>query len=190
VKEMRTIETAVMLGNGLKKRTEMHWARKLWHVLGVCILAYIYQSLPPTTSEIALLILWLIAVPGDFIRLKVPVFNEIMTHLFGPIMRDSEAKNLAGTTYLLSGVLLIELIFPREIVILTLIFLAFADPIASIIGIKYGKDKIFGHKSLQGSTAAFIVCATATYAVLSYKGIMTNRIFIVSLLGGLIEYGN
>ena len=175
-----------MLGIELKKRTEMHWARKLWHIVGVCLLALSYQYLPLTSSKAVIFLVWLVAVPADFIRLKVPSFNEILTHVFGPIMRESEVKSLAGTTYLISGVLLVTFIFPKEIVILTMFYLAFADPLASIIGIKFGKDKIFGHKSLQGSMAAFMVCAIATYAVLSYKGIMVNRILIVSVLGGLI----
>jgi dolichol kinase len=184
--QMGLLESTLILGMGLKKRTEMHWARKLWHMIGVCLIAAGYQFLPPFWAKIGILVLWLGAVPADVLRLKVPAFNEIMTHLFGAIMRDSEAKSLAGTTYLISGVLLISLIFPKDIVILTLMYLAFADPLASVIGIKYGKDKIFGHKSLQGSMAAFTVCALATFAVLSYKGIMLNRILVVSILGGLI----
>jgi len=66
------------------------------------------------------------------------------------------------------------------------LYLAFADPIASIVGIRYGKDKIFGHKSLQGSFAAFTVCAFLTFFFLNYNGMMLDRAVIVSLLGGLI----
>ena len=186
VSEMGFYETSLILDMGLKKRTEMHWTRKLWHIIGVCFIAAVYHYVPPFWSKSFFLFLWFVAVPVDFIRLKIPAFNEIMTHIFGPIMRDSEANNLAGTTYLITGVALISFIFPKEIVFLTMLYLAFADPLASIVGIKYGKDKIFGHKSLQGSMAAFTVCAMITFALLNYKGLMMNRIIIVSILGGLI----
>ena len=101
-------------------------------------------------------------------------------------MRTSEVKAIAGTSYLLTGVLCVSFVFPREIVLMTLLYLAFADPMASVVGIRFGKDKIFGHKSVQGSAAAFVICAIITWAVLLYKGIMLDRLVIVSLLGGLI----
>lgn len=100
-------------------------------------------------------------------------------------MRSTEISKLAGTTYLLTGVLLIVVLFTHGVVSLSLLFLAFADPIASFIGIKYGKDKIFGHKSVQGFIAAFIVCAILTALFLSYNSI-PQHILVVSLLSGLV----
>ena len=93
---------------------------------------------------------------------------------------------MAGTSYLLTGVSIIALIFPQEIVLLTLLFLAFADPIASYFGIKFGKDKIFGHKSLQGTVAAFFVCAILCFAFFYTHNLLLDRLIVVSLLGGLI----
>jgi diacylglycerol kinase (CTP) len=183
---MDITEITLTMDMEFKKRTEMHWARKLWHMSGVTAIAIGYYYMPIFWARVTLLLLWLLFVPFDFWRLRSPFLNDIATHLFRPIMRESEAKDLAGTTYLLSGVLLVSLIFPREIVLITLLYLAFADPMASVIGIKYGKDKIFGHKSLQGSVAAFVICTVVTLAVLFYKGLMLDRIVIVSLLGGLI----
>lgn len=147
-------------------------------------LAYTY--LPPKVSLTALIIAFLLFVPADFIRLKIPAFNEFVTHAFKPIMRKSEVNRLAGTTYLITGVLLIDLLFPRQIVGLTLLFLAFADPIASYFGILYGKDKIFGHKSIQGFMAAFFVCALVTFCYLFFSNILQDHIIIITLLAGLI----
>ena len=101
-------------------------------------------------------------------------------------MRESEVKGPSGTTYLLSGVFLVALIFPRDVVLLTLLFLGFADPAASLIGIKYGKDKIFGHKSLQGSVAAFVVCFILMVIYLFIQGFPVGRLIIMSLIGGLV----
>jgi len=174
------------LTSDLKKRSEMHWARKIWHMSGVSALAFSYYYLPPFWSKAIFILLWFIFVPVDFLRLRSPGLNDILTHIFRPIMRESESKGLAGTSYLMTGVLIISFIFPREIVLMTLLFLAFADPMASIIGIRFGKDRIFGHKSVQGSVAAFAICAFITWSVLMYKGIMIDRIVIVSIFGGLI----
>jgi dolichol kinase len=83
-------------------------------------------------------------------------------------------------------VLLIDIIFPRPVVSLTLLFLAFADPIASLVGIKYGKDKIFGQKSIQGFIAAFFVCVGITFFYFLFFSSMTGRLIVVSLLAGLV----
>lgn len=147
-------------------------------------LGYVY--LPPAVSMTILVLAWLLFVPVDFLRQKNAAINDWVVHAFKPIMRQSEVKKLAGTTFLLSGVLIINILFPRPIVALTLLFLAFADPIASYFGILYGKDKIFGHKSIQGFMAAFFVCAFVTYLFLLYHNYLMDRLIVVSLFAGLV----
>ena len=128
---------------------------------------------------------WLLFVPADIVRQKNPSVNKSLTRLFQPIMRKSELDRLAGTTYLLTGVILIALVFNRGVVSISLLFLAFADPIASYVGIKYGKDKIFGHKSFQGFAAAFFVCTVVCFLFLNYGGVH-EHLWIASLLAGLV----
>lgn len=170
----------------LKKRSDIHYARKIWHMSGVFFMFLLYMYLPPAISMTILVIAWVLFVPFDFARHKYPVLNDFAVHAFKPIMRQNEVKKLAGTTFLLSGVLLVNLLFPRPIAGLTLLFLAFADPIASYFGILYGKDKIFGHKSIQGFMAAFFVCTALTFAYLLYNNYLTDRLIVVSLLAGLV----
>lgn len=170
----------------LKQKSDLHIARKVWHMLGVCVIAGLYAYLPESTSLFWLTLVTVIAISMDVIRLKNPSFNDLVMSAMGPIMRKSEVDRLAGTTYLFSGVTLIAYIFPPNIVLLTLLFLAFADPMASYFGIRFGKDKIFGHKSLQGTIAAFVVCAVITYIFLTAYWLMIDRVFIVSLFAGLI----
>lgn len=181
------IDTLDNLNNlELKKRSDIHLARKIWHIVGVFGIFLAYVLLPEMVSSLILAIAVIIFLPIDFLRHKYPALNDWMVHAFKPIMRTHEIHKIAGTTYLLSGVSVIVAFFPRPVVALTLLFLAFADPIASLVGIKFGKDKVFGHKSIQGFMAAFVVCAIATSIYLSYYNIMFDRIIIVSLLAGLI----
>jgi dolichol kinase len=153
---------------------------------GVFSMFLAYVFLPPTISIAILIVAMMFFLPVDFLRHRYPALNDWMVHAFRPIMRNSEIHRLAGTTYLLTGVALVVLMFPRPIVALTLLFLAFADPIASVIGIKYGKDKIFGHKSIQGFMAAYVVCALCTFVFLYNHNFATDRVLVVSLLAGLI----
>lgn len=174
------------LGMGFKKKSDLHLARKLWHMVSVGGMAATYAFAPEKVSLTILAVSWLLFVPIDFLRQVYPGLNEIVVHLFRPVMRANELNRVAGTSYLLTGVGLIVLIFQREVVLLTILFLAFADPIASYFGIRYGKDKLFGHKSLQGTLAAFFVCAILSFAFLYAHNILMDRLVVVSLLAGLI----
>jgi dolichol kinase len=145
-----------------------------------------YTLLPPFVSGLILVVSMMFFLPVDILRHRYPALNDWMVHAFKPIMRNHEIHRIAGTTYLLTGVAIIVCIFPRPVVALTLLFLAFADPIASFIGIKYGKDKVFGHKSIQGFMAAYIVCTICTFIFLTYYNMIFDRVIIISLLAGLI----
>ncbi len=178
------VETNLTL-SGLKNRSDLHVARKIWHMVGVFTMFAAWVFLPFWASMTFLVLGWLIFVPADFIRQRNPDFNRSLAGVFRPIMRSNELNRLAGTTYLITGTLLITLFFNKGVVALSLLFLAFADPIASYIGIKYGKDKIFGHKSVQGFVAAFVVCASLCFLFLFYNQVQ-EYILIVSLMAGLI----
>lgn len=172
--------------SGFKNRSDLHVARKIWHVAAVFFIFFCWVAIPIYWLKMVLLaVSWVLFVPVDFIRQKYPQLNYNLTKALRPIMRSSELNKLAGTTYLLTGVILIAAVFNAGVVALSLLFLAFADPTASYIGIKYGKDKIFGHKSVQGFMAAFVVCAVSTGLFLSYNRVQ-EPILVVSLLGGLV----
>ena len=178
------VETNLTL-SGLKNRSDLHVARKIWHMSGVFTIFTAWLFLPKWVSITALVLAWVLFVPTDFVRQKNDKLNKYLLDIFRPIMRTNELNRLAGTTYLISGTLLIALFFNEGIVSLSLLFLAFADPIASYVGIKYGRDKIFGHKSVQGFVAAFVICTALTYLFLYYNQVQ-EYIYIASLLAGFV----
>lgn len=169
----------------LKHKSDLHLLRKLWHASGVIGLFFVWFCFPFPNSFYFYLALWLLFVPGDIVRVYIPKYNALFNKLFSPILRSSEANRLAGTTYLLSSVLFISLVFPHEIVSLSLLFLAFADPIASFVGIKWGKHKIFGHKSMEGFMAALLVCFLVTYVYLKPHGIHSAVLLSLAIFAGL-----
>jgi dolichol kinase len=112
--------------------------------------------------------------------------NRFFTWLFGPFLRETERTGLTGSAFMMAGVTLIVWLYPKNVVILTLILFAVADPLASYFGIRFGKDKLIGNKSFQGSAAAFVACFVASGAYFATHRLMTDRLFIVCLLSGLI----
>lgn len=169
-----------------KNRNDVHWARKIWHILTVFGMFLVYYLTPLSFSLTILFIACAIMIPFDFLRLKYKKLNDVALIFMGPFMRNSEVNSAAGTTYLLAGVAIIAIIFSKPIVSLALLFLAFADPLASYVGIRYGKDKIMGNKSVQGFLMAFVVCFLLTFFYLVSYELLLSRRLVMAVLCGVI----
>lgn len=144
----------------LASRDDLHMARKIWHLTagGAALSLYFYSNLSVQQIIIIAFAIAAVALVVDLLRLRVAKFNRWYVANMGIILRKSEVKGFSGLPFFASGCGLSLLLFPEELAVLSIIFLVFADPIASYVGIRYGTQKISHNKSLEGSLAAFITC--------------------------------
>jgi len=182
----KTTEVDSLPVRAFKPRAAIHWARRIWHVSGVVVVALIFHevSYSVAISLLATAVLF-IAVP-DILRLKIPALNRFVLKWFRMILRESEVNQISGVTYILLGMFIIAALFPKQVVELSLLLLAFGDPAATIFGVRFGKDKIWGNKSLQGASAAFLICTVVAYIYFLYNGLMLDRAILVAIITGLI----
>lgn len=173
---------------GYKKRSDLHLIRKVWHAGAVMVLFYIWNFFESPYNKNLIYLLTILFIIGDILRVYVPLCNKIFNKVFSLVLRKSEVHRFAGTTYLLTGVSLIAFLFPHSVVSLSILFLAFADPIASYVGIKYGTKKIVGQKSIEGFLAAFVVCSVLAtlFLVGYYSSISMLLAVIIAVSAGLI----
>jgi diacylglycerol kinase (CTP) len=170
----------------LKPRSNIHLARKIWHFLGVIGVLVIYHNVSRAVSLQLLILLGSFIIFVDILRHRLPMLNKWIILSFGGLMRDQEEKGMTGTSYIALGIFLTVALFPTNVVKLALLFLAVADPLASYAGIRYGKDRIFGNKTFQGSAAAFLACTIVAGVYFVSQNLMVDRLVMVSLLAGLI----
>jgi diacylglycerol kinase (CTP) len=170
----------------LKTRSDIHLARKIWHFSGVMTIAVFYHILSRSQAIQTLTIISAICIFIDVYRQRSATLNRVVLSITRLIIRENEKNNLAGSTYLFIGILIIVALFPPSIVTLSLLFLATADPIASYFGVRYGKDRLIGRKTLQGSMAAFFACTAVAAGYFFMQNTMTDRLLIVSILAGFI----
>lgn len=170
----------------VKLRNDLHLARKAYHFTGVMILVALYQILDRPTGLAILSVCTLTLLILDFIRLRVPHLNQLTLKFFQPFLRREEQARLSGMSHLLTGALIVVTFFPKSIGILAFLFLAVGDPISSIVGVRFGKDKILPNKSLQGTMAGFFVCSFIAALYFSAMGLMIDRLILVSLIAGII----
>jgi dolichol kinase len=132
--------------------------RKFFHMFG-SIIAWVYLF-SPLSYKTALGILACYAFAMlviDVVRLMLPSLNSNFTRTFGALMRSTEVKTLNTSTYFVLGSLVAMTFFPKPVAVVAILYLAFGDPLAAIVGMRFGKTRFFG-KSIEGSAACFLVC--------------------------------
>ena len=175
----------------LQKRSDMHLLRKFWHV-GTGLAGLVaYSALNVSLDQIGrgLVFFAVIALIFESFRLKNPGLNRLVLSVMGPFMRDSEKSKVSGLPFYALGVGIALTFFHQPVALLSVLFLIFADPISSVIGLRYGTKKILPNKSLEGCAAGFITCATLTYVftALSVMPFIPEwKLIVFSLSGGLI----
>jgi dolichol kinase len=133
-------------------------ARKAVHVCSIAIPIIYYN----VTRELALFLLALLFV-GFFAVDLIKMFVKPVAHwyyrLFGAMLRphelDQTRKRFNGATFVTLSALLAVWLFPKMIAIASITVLVVADTAAALIGLKFGKHKLFT-KTVEGSAAFFV----------------------------------
>ena len=159
--------------------------RKIFHVSGLLFpLIYLFIS----KFQLLLLLFLIIAVTIilDTSRHYNPKIKFLVDKFFSSIMRKSEMSGsfkLSGLSYMLAGLFLSALFFPKDLAITSWLILIIADPLATLVGMKIGTQR-FNGKTLEGS-CAFLVSAIFI-SILSYFFIRYNTSFLILILSSLI----
>lgn len=87
----------------------------------------------------------------------------------GPLMRreEKEERRVNGVIWYLVGLIIVFLLFPKDVCLLAVFMLSWADLAASTVGRAYGHFgfKLVGSKSVIGTLAAFATGVICTYLV-------------------------
>jgi len=157
-----------------------HIGRKLYHLLGGLGLLSLYYLLGREQALWTYTLLAGAVLVIDIARLKVPAFNRFFFAHFGSFIRENERDRLTGTAPYILGIGLSLLVYRNDIATAAVCFLAVGDVAATTVGERYGRTKIVGPKSLEG-TLAFVAAAVAAGFLLNLAG--------VHLMHGLIMAG-
>jgi diacylglycerol kinase (CTP) len=171
----------------LRARQDLHLARKIWHMsMGVVIVA-IYLAGTPKPISLALLgFFFLLFLGMETARLRNPALNQLALKLWGPLMRSHETHRLSGIPYFLGSALAAVAIFPQPVAVLSLLYLAIGDPVASVFGILYGdrSARLKNGKSLIGTMAGVGICTLISLVYLSGLHLSYGTVILLSLIGG------
>jgi len=94
----------------------------------------------------------------DLTRNRIPWIKEIFEKILNGMLRKHELNGkLTGASWVIIGAFITIAIFPPAIAILALLYMTLGDTAAALIGMQFGRKKIWG-KTLEGTLAGLAVC--------------------------------
>lgn len=160
----------------------VEWNRKLLHVCASLIpLAYLWLSRPVVLAVLGGLLM--VAVVSEVLRRHHRRFRVLFKRSVGIMLRRREENRITGATYVLVGAITTIVLFPQHLAIPALLILALADTAASLVGLRFGRQRFLG-KSLAGSLAYFLTAFAILWIVLpERRGVG----FLTALLSTCVE---
>ncbi|RLV93643.1 CTP-dependent diacylglycerol kinase 1 [Spathaspora sp. JA1] len=145
--------------------------RKLFHSSIGVITLYLYTiGIDVSQLFLPLSTIFCAVLANDLIRLHNPELNKIICQKMWFIIRESEMEAYNGVLYYLAGVLIVFYFFPKDIGVVSVLLLSWADTAASTFGRQFGKytPKLGNGKSVAGSLASWITGTLAAYLFYGY----------------------
>lgn len=135
--------------------------RKLVHLLEIPILAgysLLHFYFSPQIGVLALTGLLLILLEIEYIRIDYQTkLGFRITEFFSKfILRKRERNNAVGAIFFIISAIIAFSAFDYQIALLALLFAAFGDLAAALMGMAFGKRKIFRNKSYVGSFSGLL----------------------------------
>jgi len=175
----------------LQSRHNVQIMRRLFHMFNGFSIATLYLISFSHSQMVHLLglvasVLYIV----EQVRVKYPEFAKRFLPVTKFLIRaEEQLKESAMVPYLIA-VLLTIITFPKEIALVGIYTLAFADPLSAIIGIRFGKNKISETRSVEGSLAFFASTLLCSLLVLSryYGGVNFSIFFICIVLSTITTF--
>ena len=135
------------------------YVRKAIHLLNL-VIPLSYWHIFPNKSNFLKILFWLtcLFLFIDVIRSKSPFIKTFFIKIFGKMLRNHEIKGkFTGATWVMIASLLTISLFPKNIAILSLIFMSLGDTFAALLGRKFGKVAFF-NKTFEGFLGGLLPC--------------------------------
>ena len=175
-----------------------NYYRNIFHMVNGLIVVSIYLFFVTKAQALSILIpLMIAAIITEITRKISPKFNDFCVDvIFGKVSRPKERFQVNSATYYLVAVTTMLALLPQFSFCVGALVLGFGDPLANIIGKKFGKTKIYNEKSLEGTLAFFVTSFViiVTFALLNTPLAIVDLLILAfgtSFVGAVVElYSN
>ena len=150
----------------------VNYSRNVFHVaMGVVSVALYELVLDWTSTMVVLGVLSALVIAAEVTRAFLPAVNRRLVSLpvFRQTIRPREMGRMNSASSYCLTLTAMCILAPMAAVETGLLVLAFADPAASIVGMRFGKRKLWKSKSVLGTLAFFGVALVSSAVVLTLR---------------------
>jgi dolichol kinase len=164
----------------VREGSTYYWDRRLFHLSVASIIPLLGLAVGYEYAWAMAIIGTVVLVGGEATRLLIPSVNAGFIEWLGMLLKPGGEHKVTAATYLVVTSLVMLLVFDLEIAALALLFLAFGDPLAGLVGKRFGRlrwDRWFkkGLASTSGKSAegalAFLVGSLSIATLLWTKDV-------------------
>lgn len=180
-------------GRSTATRYDLQPGRRLFHFAVGVTIASAYALLFTRSQVIHLFgIVACVVYVLDRVRMHYPELMARLPTINRGLFRAEEQMREAAATPFAIATLLTILTFPKTVALLAIYTLAIADPLAAVVGIRFGKHPLVGWKTLEGSLAFLVATLLVSVAVLGWEthvplGTRLEASFLIAALGTALE---
>jgi len=134
-----------------------NWARSAFHVAGAAFAIVLIEVIPtPTMLTYAALIYAVTFWCMEIGRRYVPAVNKILMAFFKPIAHAHEATRINSSTWYATALVALTLTRSPVLCVVAVGILGVGDPLAALVGRRFGRIKLMHGRSLEGTLTFFI----------------------------------
>ena len=138
--------------------------RKLVHLVALAV-PIGYTLLPKKIALFWMMFAAVIGIGFDILKVENKTFRNLIFRFFRDMFRNNEVHLFTGSSFLLFSSVICMVIYNKWVAIIALTYIIVGDTAAAIFGRLYGKHKVYGKRSIEGSIAFVIVAAGVTSAM-------------------------
>ena len=116
--------------------------RRLWHIFAGLMVAVAGLLASRDIFLRALVAVTIAALILDVVRLMSPWVNRHFMIIFRALLRKKEVSKFTGGTYFLVAASIVFILCDKSIAAIALAFVAVGDPIAGMVGERWGKPRL------------------------------------------------
>ncbi|MBM4395797.1 MAG: hypothetical protein FJ087_08915 [Deltaproteobacteria bacterium] len=167
------------------------WRRGIFHASSGVLAVAMYELVLDRVAAVAIMgSLAALAVFLEVSRRAWPCWNAFLVGtVFRGLVRPWERHRMNSATWYVMALTLIALLLPKAAAEVGVVALAFGDPAAALVGSRFGRIRIRGEKSLEGTLAFVLASFGATVLLLALTGAVPGVLALLGLAGSVAIVG-
>jgi dolichol kinase len=169
--EYEALLAALPPGQTAASHRPTNYARSLFHVTWAAVGVTSVALFPSRAVQLGVASTFATyAWSMEIVRRVSPAFNTRLMRLYGRVAHPHEWYRVNSATWFATALVLLAAFATRQGMIAALAVLGVADPLAALVGRRWGRHPLRAGRSLEGTLAFFVSGALAAAAALMLVG--------------------